>query len=940
LALLLSFTKIKLIPPKDLIFRRIKLLIKTGDKKMKTIHQSQKPSCLRKPTLSVVISFVIIFIGMHSTYALPTLKVDESFPLGENNINACRSYIPLTVPTIEEITLLFEPSEGCPVITVTLEEPESSGDDSNWSITYTYIVSDCAGSDKYTITYSGSDQTAPVFSGTVYNHPVFINACKDNAIAASPEFSINNALKHFSDACDQNLTVTYTDDNILSGNSTDWVLTFRFIVKDHAGNETIGTYTVKGGDRTKPLLTGSPYIFTGFVEGCLSDALIKAPFFSSNYAIIGYTDDCGGSLTAVLKDSTVTGTAKNWFKTFNYDIVDESGNIQSGGSYTINGGDRTDPIFDPINNLIVDGTMADRITLVNNWTNSVRATDACGGIVTITNDLNVANIDWNLCQTINVTFTATDAALNQSTLIRTLQISSIVLTGPENVTYEACIFPTNEAIIQAFQQFMSEFKTENNGCSGTESFSPGTAPISCNGGTTTITFTVSDGLFTKTHKASFTITPCYKTIEDGNWSNSTTWQRGCIPDSVGNIPNKAKLLIVNTIRLYTSFISGAGDLTFLVGDSITGKAGHLTIDKNFTTNGSIDIIVEANSTITIGVQPPDSYNFCTNTGAPYEESLFHVKGSNLKPSLTIKNSASFLIYGNFLVENNFTIKVIQGGELTIKGDFTADNNATVNYTGAGGSIGCNMIFNNKSAMKLIDGTLDVGGDLEFKNGGTIDMENGSTLSVIGMICSGPGQGNSGLTISGDTSNTVNYGSRCFDTVDIDPLIVLPIELLSFNVEIKDDQVIISWLTASELNNDYFTIEHSTNMMDWLVLGHVDGAGTINDLRSYSFTHSNPTSGINYYRLKQTDFDGAFEYFDPVAVQFEATKALDFNVLKNGSQWIVEVPSQDSFHVVVYSLTGRKLYSAEGSHSIQFPNPAATVVIKVVSGTQRVSRVVR
>ena len=82
----------------------------------------------------------------------------------------------------------------------------------------------------------------------------------------------------------------------------------------------------------------------------------------------------------------------------------------------------------------------------------------------------------------------------------------------------------------------------------------------------------------------------------------------------------------------------------------------------------------------------------------------------------------------------------------------------------------------------------------------------------------------------------------------------------------DKSVSLSWVVASEINNDYYTIEHTMDSYKWSVVGVVHGAGNTSELLNYNFIHFEPKPGINYYRLKQTDFDGEFEKFGPISVE--------------------------------------------------------------------------
>lgn len=97
---------------------------------------------------------------------------------------------------------------------------------------------------------------------------------------------------------------------------------------------------------------------------------------------------------------------------------------------------------------------------------------------------------------------------------------------------------------------------------------------------------------------------------------------------------------------------------------------------------------------------------------------------------------------------------------------------------------------------------------------------------------------------------------------------LPVELISFEVMAVDNSVKIDWITASEINNDYFTIEKSLNGVEFSFLSSVDGSGNSSSAHSYTAYDKTPSNGINYYRLKQTDFDGKESWSDIKSVSFK------------------------------------------------------------------------
>jgi len=97
---------------------------------------------------------------------------------------------------------------------------------------------------------------------------------------------------------------------------------------------------------------------------------------------------------------------------------------------------------------------------------------------------------------------------------------------------------------------------------------------------------------------------------------------------------------------------------------------------------------------------------------------------------------------------------------------------------------------------------------------------------------------------------------------------LPVEMVSFDASLTSkNQMNLNWQTASELNNRYFQVEHSTDARAFTPIGIVEGNGTTNELQSYSYIHNLPKFGHNYYRLKQVDYDGVFAYSNIVNINY-------------------------------------------------------------------------
>jgi hypothetical protein len=94
---------------------------------------------------------------------------------------------------------------------------------------------------------------------------------------------------------------------------------------------------------------------------------------------------------------------------------------------------------------------------------------------------------------------------------------------------------------------------------------------------------------------------------------------------------------------------------------------------------------------------------------------------------------------------------------------------------------------------------------------------------------------------------------------------LPITLVDFSAKAQTNSVLLTWETAAELNNDYFTLLHSTSGSDFAPIGTVKGNGTANLPHAYSFIDLKPAIGNNYYRLEQTDFDGNATFSETIVV---------------------------------------------------------------------------
>ncbi len=145
---------------------------------------------------------------------------------------------------------------------------------------------------------------------------------------------------------------------------------------------------------------------------------------------------------------------------------------------------------------------------------------------------------------------------------------------------------------------------------------------------------------------------------------------------------------------------------------------------------------------------------------------------------------------------------------------------------------------------------------------------------------------------------------------------LPISLLNFNAQVVLDHVDLTWSTATETNNDFFTIERSENGIDFKELAQLPGAGNSNQLLNYKLIDEQPYDGVSYYRLKQTDYDGKYSYSEIRTVDISATTVQNnLSVYPNPSNLngvYIAIPAgfeDEKITVQLIDMYGKLIYTA-------------------------------
>jgi hypothetical protein len=144
---------------------------------------------------------------------------------------------------------------------------------------------------------------------------------------------------------------------------------------------------------------------------------------------------------------------------------------------------------------------------------------------------------------------------------------------------------------------------------------------------------------------------------------------------------------------------------------------------------------------------------------------------------------------------------------------------------------------------------------------------------------------------------------------------IPVELTSFTAIASTGNVVLNWVTATELNNSGFQVEKRKTKNeggeDWETIGFVNGNGTSTETHTYSFADQNPVGGKSYYRLKQIDFDGSFEYSNIVEVDFSLP--IEFSLEQNypnpfnpSTSIQYTISSKQNVQLLVYNVLGKEV----------------------------------
>ncbi|MFZ5552625.1 MAG: T9SS type A sorting domain-containing protein [Bacteroidota bacterium] len=368
----------------------------------------------------------------------------------------------------------------------------------------------------------------------------------------------------------------------------------------------------------------------------------------------------------------------------------------------------------------------------------------------------------------------------------------------------------------------------------------------------------------------------------------------------------------------------AGAWSSCIGDETSSQWYRFTAG----TTGTYSLLVEPNTWTPPGTGDDYDWEFynittsgCTSSATSLACDYDPCRGST---GFSATGAAGFSQVGGTDYQNNDPIGPANctGGPQwnTTSITLTAGNTYALmvqNYTGSTGGVtvssGGTALFGPQAAFTV---TNQCGTD------NTVDVAATNVYTQAGWNYSwnwGDGNTTSGTTSTSHTyatigtytiSLTITDPLGCTQTALASTVCTLPIELLSFDGNYDGSKVKLTWTTATETDNDFFTLERSFDGKVFEIIGTVDGAGNSVIPISYRFDDERPVQGLTYYRLKQTDFNGKFVYTDPLAVYIDdetGNIAVYPNPAKESLNVFFTASSNEETHLKITDITGKTVY---------------------------------
>ncbi len=410
---------------------------------------------------------------------------------------------------------------------------------------------------------------------------------------------------------------------------------------------------------------------------------------------------------------------------------------------------------------------------------------------------------------------------------------------------------------------------------------------------------ILDNVVERCYEYGITMTLGSSPLIEGNTiaNNNTKGTSALNQISIGLQGDNSPIIRNNIIYGGTSIPTGG--ISLWVSGATAFSNAIIEGNEIFNNSFGITLLSSSNGIINAIVKNNKIYNNNINPNALVSGSGINVNGSPFNTPVITENE----IYGNWwgiTIQNGTSVQAGPNPNIgNVENADTSDD-------------GQNIIFNNIQGTDVFDLYNNCTNDIFAQNN---DWGVYDSTSIEGHIFHKVDNAAHGLV------KFIPFSAQ------------IPVELTSFVANIADGTINLNWITATELNNSGFEIErmsilNSQVSNSWEKIGFVTGNGTSTEVSTYFFVDNQPTQGKSYYRLKQIDFDGSFEYSNTIEVDFSLP--IDFSLEQNYPNpfnpntkisWQSPVSSHQTLKV--YNILGKEVATLvdevkpAGNHEIDF-----------------------
>ena len=410
---------------------------------------------------------------------------------------------------------------------------------------------------------------------------------------------------------------------------------------------------------------------------------------------------------------------------------------------------------------------------------------------------------------------------------------------------------------------------------------------------------ILDNVVERCYEYGITMTLGSSPLIEGNTiaNNNTKGTSALNQISIGLQGDNSPIIRNNIIYGGTSIPTGG--ISLWVSGATAFSNAIIEGNEIFNNSFGITLLSSSNGIINAIVKNNKIYNNNINPNALVSGSGINVNGSPFNTPVITENE----IYGNWwgiTIQNGTSVQAGPNPNIgNVENADTSDD-------------GQNIIFNNIQGTDVFDLYNNCTNDIFAQNN---DWGVYDSTSIEGHIFHKVDNAAHGLV------KFIPFSAQ------------IPVELTSFVANIADGTINLNWITATELNNSGFEIErmsilNSQVSNSWEKIGFVTGNGTSTEVSTYFFVDNQPTQGKSYYKLKQIDFDGSFEYSNTIEVDFSLP--IDFSLEQNYPNpfnpntkisWQSPVSSHQTLKV--YNILGKEVATLvdevkpAGNHEIDF-----------------------